>query len=414
MAGNHRAKLTSRLVGVLVLIAITACGSSLAEETPRDAAVWLGDSPSSWTRVEDPTLGGVGEQQMTSVTAFEERVVAGGFETFEGDADARVWISPDGSTWEKISDSGFGGSGEQMIWAIAAAGEGLIAGGTTGRLEETDAALWYSPDGRDWLRAPMLPSWQGPGNQAVLAVASYEGRIFAAGRDYLDAGVWVSEDGISWSQVTDPVFGGEGEQVIYDLEVAPQGLIAVGDDALDAAVWILDEAGWRQLDDTSFGGDGHQMIQDIISLDTGFVAVGGVFEYDEIYFLGRGLRGHLDAVAWVSRDGVDWIRIEDDAVLGGRGHQVLERVVEWDSTLVGVGYDLAGRGNVIEGLAERGSGLDVDAAVWVSDNGTEWEYMIDGDLGGEDWQDIWDIVIVPEIGAVAVGGDDFGTSTDDN
>ena len=412
MAGEIRNRLTAATVGLLLAVGLTSCGSSLSEETPRDAAVWIADSPSNWTRIDDAALGGVGEQQITSVTVFEDLIVAGGFETINGDRDARVWISGNGSDWEKIVDPDFGGAGEQTIWSIAKVDNGLVAGGTTGDSLEVDAAVWHSLDGRNWERAPTELSFTGPGDQAILTVVGFDDRIFAAGDDYLDAAVWVSTDGSTWTLITDAALGGEGEQTIYQLEVTEHGLLAVGDDNRDAAMWVLEGESWKKLDQPAFGGPGHQVIQDVASFSNGLIAVGGVFEYDDIYFLGRGVRGQLDALVWFSADGTTWTRVEADAVLAGRGHQVMEQTVAWGSTLVGVGYDLAGRGNVVEGLAARGSGLDVDAGVWVSHDGMDWEYIVDSDLGGDDWQDIWDIVIVPEIGAVAVGGDDLGTSVD--
>ena len=87
----------------------------------------------------------------------------------------------------------------------------------------------------------------------------------------------------------------------------------------------------------------------------------------------------------------------------------MHRVVVWESRLIGVGYDLARGGNVEEGLAPFGSGLDVDAAVWTSSGGRAWTRVSSRALGGEDWQDIWDVVVVPEVGLIAVGGDDLGT-----
>ena len=413
MARKYRRNLIVGAVGLLVVLGLTACGSSLDEETPRDAAVWLADSPSSWNRVVDSALGGVGEQQMTSVTVFDAGIIAGGFETIDGDRDARVWISSNGSSWDKIIDPDFDGPGEQTIWTIATTEHGFVAGGTTGESTDADAALWYSRDGRDWHQVPSDPSFQGPGHQVVLTVTTYQDRIFAAGRNYLDAAVWVSDDGVVWTPIEEPSFGGEGEQAIWEMETTTWGLVAVGEDDRDASAWILDEDGWSQLQHPSFGGDGHQVMQDLVSMEAGLLVVGGVYEYDEIYFLGRGLRGHIDALAWTSPDIQEWSRVHDEAVLGGRGHQVLEQVIVWDSTVIGVGYDLAGRGNVIEGLAAHGSGLDVDAAVWLSEDGAHWDRVTDSDLGGEDWQDMWDVAVIPDVGLVAVGGDDLGSPSNE-
>ena len=350
---------------------------------------------------------------MTSVVRFGSRLVAAGFEVFDGERDARIWISDDDRDWMIITDPDLGGPGEQTIWAMAEVGSGLVAVGTTGDSEDTDAAVWVSTDGLDWARVPSPPSFGGRGHQAMNAISVVGGQIVAVGYDYTDAAVWTSGDGLAWSAVDDSAFGGDGEQKIWSLAVVEPGLIAVGEDDRDAAVWIFDGSAWAQIQDqTAFGGDGHQLMRDVTEFDGRLVAVGGAFLYEDIFFLGRGLGGTLDAMVWASEDGLSWDRVDDEGgALGGVGEQVMQRVVVWESSLLSVGYDLSGRGGVEEGLAPYGSGLDVDAAVWASDDGLAWTKVSSRAFGGEDWQDIWDIVVVPGEGVVAVGGDDLGTPT---
>lgn len=398
--------------GVLIMVAISSCSGD-DKETPRDAAVWITVDGTDWARVRDSSLGGRGEQQMTSVVRLGSRLVAAGFEIVGGESDARVWISDDGRDWTKITDPDLGGPGEQTIWAIAEAGPGLVAVGSTGDSEDTEAAVWVSTNGLEWARAPSTPSFTGRGDQAMYAIGVYDGLIVVAGHDYTDAALWTSNDGLAWSPVNDPAFGGDQEQKIWSLTVAEPGLIAVGEDGRDAAVWIFDGSAWSQIQDqTAFGGDGHQWMRDITEFDGLLVAVGGAFLYEEIYFLGRGLTGSLDAMVWTSPDGINWDRVDDEnGVLGGVGDQVIQQVVVWESRLLGVGYDLAGRGPVEEGLAPYGSGLDVDAAVWMSNDGLVSTKVSSRAFGGEDWQDIWDVVVVPGVGVIAVGGDDLGTPT---
>lgn len=396
--------------GVLIMVALSACAGS-DEETPRDAAVWTTSDGTDWARVRHPSLGGRGEQQMTAAVRFGSRLVAAGFEIVDGERDARIWTSQYGEEWRLITDPELGGPGEQSIWAITAAGPGLVAVGTTGDSEDTDAAVWVSSDGLDWVQVPSTSSFTGRGDQAMNAITVYDGLIVAAGFDYTNAAAWTSEDGFNWSPMKESAFGGDGEQKIWGLTPAAPGLIAVGEDDRDATAWILDGSAWTQIQDqTALGGDGHQLMQDVTELEGLLVAVGGAYLYDEIYFLGRGLKGALDAMVWTSDDGINWDRVDDqEDVFGGRGGQVMHRVMVWESRLMGVGYDLARGGNVEEGLAVFGSGLDVDAAVWASSDGLAWTKVSSRALGGEDWQDIWDVVVVPEVGVIAVGGDDLGT-----
>lgn len=401
-----------RLLGVCVLATILGACSSLAEETPRDAAVWTASDVADWSRIANQSLGGPGEQQMTALTTFGEKLVAVGFEIIDGDRDGRAWVSEDGREWVKTTDSDLGGPGEQSVWAVTEAGPGLIAAGSTGTSQDVDAAVWVSADGLDWTQVPSNTSFQGRGIQSIVTVAVYDDQIFAGGTDYTGAALWTSTDGMSWSPVAHPGFAGDGEQKLWKLQTTSRGLIAVGEDNRDAAVWILDDS-WTRVEDPVFGGDGHQLIRDVVEWDDMLVAVGGAFTYEEIYFLGQGLGGNLDALVWTSRDGLVWNRVVDEDVPGGVGDQVMQAVVVWDDRLLGVGYDLAGRGNIEEGLAPFGSSLDVDAAVWSSDDATTWTRANSQALGGDDWQDIWDVAVVPELGVVAVGGDDLGTDLED-
>jgi hypothetical protein len=400
------------VIGGLLAMIPGAC-STLEEETPRDAAVWTASDTANWSRIAHESLGGPGEQQMTAVTTFAGKLVAVGFEIVDGDRDGRAWVSEDGREWVKVTDPDLGGPGEQSVWAVTEAGPGLVAAGSTGSSQDVDAAFWVSADGLDWIQVPSIASFQGRGIQSVATVEVHDDQIYAGGADYTDAALWTSPDGMSWSPVADPDFAGDGEQKLWRLQTTRHGLIAVGEDNRDAAVWILDDT-WTKIEDPVFGGDGHQLIRDVVEWDDMLVAVGGAFTYEEIYFLGQGLGGNLDALVWTSRDGLVWNRVEDEDVPSGIGDQVMQAVVVWDDRLLGAGYDLAGRGNIEEGLAPFGSGLDVDAAVWSSDNATMWTRANSQALGGDDWQDIWGVAVVPELGIVAVGGDDLGTDLEDS
>jgi hypothetical protein len=394
--------------GVFLAMILSAC-SSLDEETPRDAAVWTASDTANWSRIANESLGGPGEQQMTAVTTFGSKLVAVGFEIVDGERDGRAWVSDDGQEWVKVTDPDLSGPGDQSVWAVTEAGPGLIAAGATGTSQDVDAAIWVSADGLDWTQVPSIASFQGRGEQSVVTIAVYDDQILAGGANYTDAALWVSADGMSWSPVTNSDFAGDGEQRIWKLQATTHGLIAVGEDDRDAAVWTFDGTASTRIEDPVFGGDGHQLIRDVVEWDDILVAVGGAFTYEEIYFLGRGLSGNLDALVWTSQDGLVWNRVEEADVPSGVGDQVMQRAVIWDDMLLAVGYDLAGRGNVEEGLATYGSGLDVDAAVWSSDDGSSWTRVNSRALGGDDWQDIWDVVVVPHTGLVVVGGDDLGS-----
>ena len=107
----------------------------------------LGDL--TWTRLPDDqaVFGGLGVQEIHSVTTGGPGLVAVGGDGSGGDMDAAVWVSTDGYTWARIpaDEAVFGGPGEQAIWSVTAGGPGLVAVGYDSSGDDDDAAVWVSP-----------------------------------------------------------------------------------------------------------------------------------------------------------------------------------------------------------------------------------------------------------------------------
>jgi len=197
-------------------------------------------------------------------------------------------IEGSASGWSRIphDEAVFGGAGPQRMFSVTVGGPGLVAVG------ESD------PDGS---------------------------------RNDLDAAVWTSVDGITWSLVPHDaaVFGGAGLQGMFDVTVGGPGLVAVGLDASDAAVWTsADGLTWSQVphDEAIFGG---AVMSGVTAAGPGLVAVGGA--------------------VWTSVDGLIWSRVpHDEAIFGGANELGMLDVT------------VGGPGLVSVGVADR------DAAVWVA------------------------------------------------
>ena len=397
---------------VAAFLMTSACGNALSD-SQGDAAVWVSVDGVTWSRVNHPALGGPGDQQMTGVTRFGDLLVAVGINRLGGEVDGRVWLSEDGEEWRVVTDADLGGSGEQWIWSVIEAGPGLIAVGEIIDDDDADAVVWTSGDGVEWNRVTDL-ELGGLGDQRLTAVIAIEGTIIAAGSVEGDAAIWMSPDGISWSKIDDPgTFGGDGEQWISDLTTGGPGLVAVGADGTDAAVWAsVDGSTWERIRNADvLGGDGHQEILSISSGEHGFIAVGSITTYEKIYFLGRGAETTTEAAGWASEDGLIWVRVKDPTSLEGVGNRSMYTVTMWGSTVVAAGIDSADprAGEIFD--APYDSGQDVDAAIWLSTDGRSWTKIRSPALGGDDWQDIYDIVVFGDS-LVAVGGDDRGSTSD--
>jgi hypothetical protein len=119
-----------------------------------------------------------------------------------------VWTSPDGLTWSRVphNESVFGGERRQMMLSVTTGGPGLVAVGTDGYPTENN------------------------GNQ-----------LNKLDEPAVDAAVWTSPDGFTWSRVPhdEAIFGGEGAQRMASVTVGGPGLVAVGEEQYPgaAAVW---------------------------------------------------------------------------------------------------------------------------------------------------------------------------------
>ena len=358
--------------------------TALQATTPPQAA--------GWSRIphDEAVFGGGGEQSMHGVTVGGPGLVAvGATDGWQGDGDAAVWTSPDGITWTRVphDETVFGGA---TMWDVTVGGPGLVAVGWDGDIlddsPDVDAAIWTSVDGVTWSRvlhddevfgAAFITSVTvgGPG---LVAVGGTDG-FFTDG----DAALWTSVNGITWSRVAhdETVFGGANSQVINDVTVGGPGLVAVGNDGgigpwdnnadTNAAVWTsVDGITWWRVP------------HDETVFGTGGnpsmlgVTVGGpgLVAVGADYFPST----LAETPVWTSVDGITWTRVPNDVTVRGS----MTGVTAGGSGLVAVG---------------------AEARVWTSVDGITWSRVqTDDAVFGADWISR---VTVGGPGLVAVGRD---------
>jgi hypothetical protein len=165
-----------------------------------------------------------------------------------------------GHLWSRVphDEASFGGARDQTMSSVTAWGPGLVAVGFEWLLgfEEADAAVWTSPDGHSWVRVPHDEAVFGGDRSAEMLGVTAGGPGLVAvgsnlddGTDDLDAAVWTSVDGISWSRVPhdNAVFGGPGLQQMTDVVVGGPGLVAVGWDGDQYAGTAVGRCGRRLM-----------------------------------------------------------------------------------------------------------------------------------------------------------------------
>ena len=176
---------------------IVAAGVSDSGED-KEAVIWTSPDGQDWDRLSDGSLSGEGDQQINAITSGGPGLVAVGEETIDGDENAAVWTSIDGTNWDRVEDpsGALGGSGSQQISAVADSDVGLVAAGNE-VLNGTNGALWVSADGTTWSRVPPaeITTLADFGRQVVRALVTTQDGFVAFGWEGRggddDADAWV-------------------------------------------------------------------------------------------------------------------------------------------------------------------------------------------------------------------------------
>jgi hypothetical protein len=262
----------------------TAPDRTAAPETTEPGAdVPAGPAP-TWTRVDDPDLGGQGYQVINSIRSVRSGLMAVGR---DNDRPA-LWYSDDGLEWTRIEDTSgaFGAeysayADESTTWLtdIADNGSRMVAvgidildrAGVSSDLNPKVKAMavWYSDDGHAWTRVPHnddvfgMTGGEGPAERVVATDTGF----VAVGQEYppsaSSASIWTSPDGETWTRA-------EAPGAVSDAVTTENGVLLVGvsgpDDGMfrEAAWYSADGIAWSAADietdptgdrySSSFGG----------------------------------------------------------------------------------------------------------------------------------------------------------------
>jgi hypothetical protein len=110
--------------------------------------------------------------------------------------DGAIWWSDDGRRWLRADLTGtrLTGPGDQELRVVEPAGDGFAAAGSNSQR----AAVWWSADGRAWHAADPLPGGNGAG-ATITSVAITASRRWAAGVVGGAPRLWSSPDGRRWA-----------------------------------------------------------------------------------------------------------------------------------------------------------------------------------------------------------------------
>lgn len=264
----------------------------------------------SWERIEDQDA--FTDAAILAVTSGGPGLVAVG----EADEDApsdeyrgnvAVWVSTDGTAWERVDDPSFTGKPDsgcttlglyQGVWRVASGPLGIVA---TGR-DACNGAVWVSDDGRAWTEIIDDDWLDNPVAVEGGVTAGGPGWIAVGGDGHGNGAIWVSEDGVDWTGVhDDDLLAADGSQVrLWDVTMGGPGLVAVGfigfegTESERSAIWVsTDGFDWERLpDDTIDHGALFRIVRDEKSA--------------RLMVISRPTLTTPDWMAWVSSDGINW------------------------------------------------------------------------------------------------------------
>lgn len=250
-----------------------------------------------WERLDPPAMGGNQSQTLTGIVRGGPGLAVLGRDA-DGDQGAEtsmaaVWTSPDGREWNKarVVDRVMAPdtASAHVIGAIPGA---LVIGGSVCCQFEEQRAMWWSDDGLAWERLVLPLEMMGV---TFLSIAGGPHGFVGAGvslqgnpNDPTEIGeLWTSPNGRDWSEV-DPVAADIGRGAVIDVDWTGTHWLAVGKqdagETWDGAVWRSpDLAGWSRVaaaDPVLVGADEVELGR-VVPFAGGILAQGGRGTHDD-------------------------------------------------------------------------------------------------------------------------------------
>ena len=329
---------------------------------------------------------------MLAVAGGPDRYVAVALTRAGNAMTGAIWTSTDGVARRLVSvpsaddmqiDSVIYDRLGYVVWGTSSQADSCPQGPDGGR---SCAAIWTSPDGESWTRAPDIPSFH---DVEIAGVARLGDDLVALASDLR---TWTSRDGLAWlpvsSETSTPwnvsvsgVVAADGALVAWGSAVAGNdGYIPVSLRTTDGRRWEIGGAGLKT--------EGYMIegILDVVAADGRLVAVG------------HGLTGEAGSppapsVAWTSTDGLTWTpgEFQPEPSTGSLGH------------LIWYGGRYVALGSVSATSIER---LSVDGRTW-TEGASAPDTAIDGEeegcTGGPCPRSIVTDLAAGPTGLVAVG-----------
>lgn len=329
-------------------------------------------------------------------------------------SQTRVSVSADGHTFTQSAQDIF--ADYEALREVIHTGETWLAVGSDRSSGTSTIAVWVSPDGLSWTRAPSPPA-VGTRSYAT-AAAVHAGRIYLGGVDSTDEGlgratVWTSDDhGHTWSNGEALPLRDDNRLTLSDFEIhafsqdETRGLVAIGGTSFRPHVWnSIDGRSWSLLP-SPLQPAGFATGVDLVDIAAGHGTVitvasdPGIFRLVDDYWTEVGLqsttmpiierRPHVRGA--MRGDNGDLFVVGYTTTPAVRGSEPRTIPAIWRRGVEGewTSQDLPGQGGVARGIIAHAGGLlavgnqdfatsskslgdqNPNGLMWWSANGDEW------------------------------------------
>lgn len=213
-----------------------------------------------WQSIAPQGFGRSTNRDIYGFVGFKDMLYAGTYNAVQGDqhtesdSGAEIWRSPNGTDWEPVVEDGFGDRHNQDMFNFAAFAGHLYVG-TWNPI--SGAEIWRSPNGNEWQQVFKAAAKEC---DYIRAFAIMEGRLYASMGKLAPYALYVTSDGIHWTDVV------QGRLPDY---LTDGFRIAAVDDALVATltqwytdcpvqVWRYHRDRWEIINEPGFGfADNH-------------------------------------------------------------------------------------------------------------------------------------------------------------
>lgn len=341
-------------IGILAifLVAITVAGVSAAT-SENEVALNKTETESmldlpNWQQVNSSGFGDSTTGEITALESFNNYLYAGTHNPIDPEPlfdGAQIFRSPDGLTWNAVTQPGFGNAHDIAPPAILdfAVFKGFLYAGT-GRGNASQ--LWRSSNGTIW--APMdVTGFSDPDNVNITALVEYGGKLYAGVTNQVSGvQIWSSStgDNNSWTKQTTPT--------LPEMASSVTGF-AVFNGALYAAVEFESNSPvqvWR-----SYGGAWTSVISDGFG-DSDNTLTGGMVVFGGYLYLGSG-NTSSGAQLWRTSDGEVWTSTIT-AAFGDANNVKAEMVIVYENQLY-------------VSVKNTATGMEI----WRSADGSIWEQV---------------------------------------